>query len=962
MANSLTLFSGIYPDGFMTLDNTKESNYFGFSLPTLTYKDDNYTFYEINRHRKYPYYIGIEDNNGTTLPSEFHPDNIVMKQMFGVHFFNKEFKIDFKRGIIGCNNIPLYYYSSINSDNRTIIEYSDKNGVRVQLPSVIMFNILNGVNVPVVYVDGKRIYFYSDEKSMTYDSSSDDYKANPYTYTNIKFERRAFTPVPYKKVFDISNTDATNGQYYYAKFNENTFIQVTNEDFPDYDGYENISDIILTPEQFKTDTFYIKNDDNTYTKQIYFNQDKADNHKYYRKIQLYIIDVKYGKYNLTEPTQANPGNSDKEIPMYRKLDEILWWEGITEHGISTIVNYANENGEIIDTLEPNDEKYKVYDKGEYQYIVTDNDETVIEAEDGYTTVNYVVNNRITISNDSNIMSFGSIDDCIGISINTGEDTSNIRNIYLFYYLDKDNPKQYGNKNNYNFLSLEDFNEEEGNVPPSCGGKYPVQKRKWIEGKDSNYPFDWLVEDPYNGGWKFDTKKIPELLTRKGSELNEYPGYLLTLSGNTDNSIKLSTKMYSIFKTILYGNNNDIAGYYEKGAIDRLNNFRFFAVVDYKNSRAVTPLFDPRTIHINRLSKICSTESEFNGINNRTDFIRIRRSPATRKDYFYIWPQKPIKGKSYEDGAVYDILSSPYLTNYPFTIKLGSVEKKTYTTIDEEGNEVQKQMDESAFPFSSTNEFYDFKTNATATIDLSAINNDNKDSFYTVNGYCIEYLKFKDYKRVGEYSYEELYNYPSWHQAITPGTGVSLGQQIYVAWHGDGYKPGASEDQYDSAVCGKTLEPMMEWTSMGQIYHPTFGYPKSIYIATIDEPTEVGHYQEYNLNCTENYVTSEGSVPYPVDNIGFYVINKTELETIKTSLRNSKVFYTDEIVIFTCTARAIKVNPTHPNIFGISMESWQRFLIEDATQLKKYTTNSEYMAILPLGENSPDVTTTFFSNN
>lgn len=961
---SFSTFSGVYPDSFMVLDNTKESNYFSFALPTLTY-NNGYKFYEANRHRKYPYYVAIEDNNNTTLPSEFNPDNIVMKQMFGVHFFNKPFNIDFKKGFVGCKDIPLFNYCSVDPADRRRLVYSDKNSVKVTLPSVIMFNILNGVNVPVVYVDGKRIYFYSDEKSMTYDSSSDDYKANPYTYTNIKFERRAFTPVPYKKVFDIPNEDATNGSFYYSRLGENSFIQVTAQQFPNYDGYEHIDYTILTPEQFNKDTFYtIVN--NSYVRQNQFNQSIADDYKYYRKMQLYILDTKYGKYSLT-PTQSNPGNNNKEIPIFRNLDEILWWDGIVEHGISTSVNYSNVDGEIVDNLLPNDEKYKVYDKGEYQYVISENNETVIEAEDGYTSVNKTINNGISISSKDDLISFGSIDDGIGVSFRLGEEDNKAKDVYFFYYIDEE--QGFGNCDKYDYLTLSKFNTGEGNVPPYTSN--PAQDRTCITRKESNYPLDWSIVDTYNGGWKINSEKMPELFTRNSTELKKYPGYIANFTTSFD-TFRVSAKSSNNIKMMLYGDDTT-QGFYETGADDKLNNYRFFAIMDYNNTRAITPVYDNRTILANTVSYICSSQAELDTFQTVFDFSSIRGINNKVDDkYVYLWPQKPIRGKHNEDGAVYDILSSPYLTNYSFEFSAGSLATKTYTEPDTNGNPVQVPMTQAEFPNYGLNELRTFTANATYTIDLKLANNIPYDTL----GYGIEYIKFKDFKYTGDYTYTELYNLPSWQQALSPLSTVQLGQQKYVSWYGDGYDFINNIYIYHeySDVCGKRLKPAYNFQN-GLQWFPTFGYPKSIHVAKADveNPTSADDYEEISLYCREQY---NPGVPYPLteESLTAYNVNTSELTRIKTTLKDKKIFYNrTEIEVFTCLARVIKINPTivfknetYPN--GISMSAFRGnyFSIKDVTGLKKITTEYSHLPILQLNPDDPDdqevIDNTFFSNS
>ena len=988
-------FTGIYPDEFKELDDSKETSYVNFDLPTLTIVEDNNgekIFYPkvVNGNRKYPYYVAIQDNNGSCLPPEFNPDDVRLYEMFGVHFYEKPLVIDIKEALSGCKKYTFYDYCGIGEDEETLEDnkkgkrlcFTTRSINKLKMPGFIIVNILNGINVPKVYINDDRQYIYTDRK--TFDDRTNN---NLDDYKNIIFERRVFTPEPYKKVYKINNTDI----FYYIPFRSNSF-EIINVVSDSYTGYEQI--LNLTEDEFKNGKFYIKNNENYQIVKQY-----SQGTIYYIKIQLYIRNTIYGEYRPYEIYDIKYGtNVPNKILTYRKNNELLWKEPEVKYGIEIGNEYVDSDGEVIDSIqyvEP--EKYIFADNGNFQYIQLTSDETTITADDGYTQESINYSDTDTIGINGNLY-FGSRDDAftfnLGLENEIVEDTSDNNfdaTCYLFYYLEDENKKDFMESDlyrdvkinsNYPAMTFQKFCEGDNNIPPlnikgqeiqspSLQLEYPIQNVNLIpEGKYSNYPYDWVEKDNFSSGYKFKAQNMPSLF-KKSTNLKAYPGYIGKINVNK-NELRFKIKGTK-FGVMLYGGMTtypddagipggkyleDIPGMYEDNPLDKNTNFRFFAVTDINNKRMVSPLYDQRTIHVSYLHYVCfddtpqgphpgkyETFSNFKDkadyyIQGQTDGTKDGHSGQYSKDFIYIWPQRPSKGSYYETNAVYDILEMPNLTNYEFSLSTIFPKKKVVVRYNEEGEKEEVEMDQTNFPDASYNEFWDYDTNSTIKIDLTTLDENS----YEEKGYGLAYIEFRDYKETSKYSITDLENYSNAKIGVSNGTYVTFYKEKEVI--NGRLEPTYCEGWPKEIYYYDIVEDQSEVNADNYMNYYIINYneetSKNELVKPISYSSEETYYDVKNSYSLTNIFFTR----YPKKDFFDKGNNATILSIIKIHYNNLKLFKGEgegRYSFFTCKARALKINT---KLFGdnLILEKWTNFLFKDATNMNKYATTSVYMAV------------------
>lgn len=634
-------------------DNTKENNSFRFGLATLTVISNNdvpqFDVKVVSNRRKFPYFTGVEDNNGSTLPNTLDKTiDPVLSSMYGVHFYDKPLDLQSYYTVVGAINVPFYSRPTVNTNDGSI-SWSSRNVGYANTPSVLCFNALNGIDEPYVTVDGDRVNIYRDNKKVA------DTSDNPDDYKNIKCERRAYTPTPYRRVYDYSDT---NRDYYIIGNN----------------GFELI------------DRTQITDDD-----------------------EIYTIDSKYGEYRK----KGVSTNTANKIPHYKNKDVDLWKNPIIEHGIEVDSEFTDKRGNVVSdgTL--------FNDDGKYQYVLLPYTSTEIVANDNYHEVireiitDTAVNaSGITLLNelqDTIVFKYSGSDDNL---------TQSTKKVYFYYYLETpdkvpdygDNIIYYGNPNGamrehyYRYMDLPTYL---GNLPYTLDediAKYFVN----ISGENytTNYPYDQLTADDSDGGWKYtleESRRFPCLFNIEESKLRHYPGYFyeMTVSGDSDISLNLRSYL-NLYSTpggttldnyelnIAYDVDDNTGQSQNEGIINgELNNLRFFTLTVSGDKRILSPVIDYRCIHI-----------------------------AITTDYLYIFPQRPTDGTKWANGSYYDILEMPYLTNYKFQLILGTaslkpVEVGNHSVLDYT-NFVQQL---SSFLRQGKNEYYDFAYFKTAAVDL-----------------------------------------------------------------------------------------------------------------------------------------------------------------------------------------------------------------------------------------------------
>ena len=981
-------FAGVYPDEFKDLDDLKETSYVNFELSTLTIvENDNgqKIFYPkvVNGNRKYPYYVGIQDNNGSCLPPEFNPNDIKLYEMFGVHFYEKPLTIDIKESLSGCKKYIFYEYCGIANDDSSLpisdmgktLCFTTRGINKLKMPGFIVVNVLNGVNEPKVYINDIRQYTYIDKKMF-----DDTNKNNLDDYKNILFERRVFTPEPYKKVYKLNNSDT----FYYIKFRTNIFKNIE-EDFrlpysedetekKIYDGYEEITD--LTLDEFKGGKFYIKINETIYQIAKQYYPDTI----YYVKIQLYVKDTIYGIYRPSEVHDVNyDGRESNKILIYRKNNLLLWKEPEIRYGITVSNDYVDSEDEVVDNI-PYDEveKYTCTDNGGFQYIQLNSDETTITVDDGYTQENFTHSDTDTIGINGNLY-FGSNYDSMtfNLGLEYEIDETNTLNVddlnvtsYLFYYLEDENKKnfkdikQYSdkkfNENNYPVLTFQKFCTDEKNIPPmyklaqevqdaSLMEEYPIQDKNLIpEGKHSNYPYDWVEKNNFGTGYKFNLEDMPSIF-KKATNLKTYPGYIGKINVNSNelrfklNSTKLGSMLFG-GRVIANGVNHPVDGMYEDNADNHMNNFRFFSVTDVNNKRIISPLYDQRTIHVSYLHYLCYDNWEEHGNNQYENFSNYNNDITWYEDgqygvnyngenhtgqftksCIYVWPQRPSRGRGYENNTIYDILEMPNITNYEFSLSTIFPKRKkiTYT---ENGTEHEVEMNEQTAPDASYNEYWEYDTNATIKLDLTALDENS----YETKGYGISYLEFRDYKDALTFSLKDLEK-----EGLSKPT---ADRNYYVTFYRE---PSVRAGWPDKIIYYN--EVTVDETTFSEYYVIDNG--EFVHTETYDE--EATYYNVHNGNAIINtlypaYPLAEGTGSFAdeiIKNMNLGVLNairsRYKRRAIFTDQNNKKTF--------TCKARALKINT---ELFGdnLILDKWTNFLFKDATNISKYAMTSIFMAV------------------
>ncbi len=649
------------PNKFKVLDSSKENSLFNFELATLTVNTNNqFEEKKVLSFRKFPYFVGIEDNNGSTLPSTLDKSNDpLLKTMFGVHFYDKPLSISDYQTVVGAISVPFFTRPTINTSNGDI-SWSDENVSFANTPSALSFNVVNGIDEPFVTVNDERVNIYGDDKVVN--GTAD----NENIYKNIKYERRVYTPVPYKRVYDYSDA---NREYYI--FNSNNEFEIINR-----------SDITDSDE-------------------------------------IYCIDTKYGEYAKKSTVLSSSNN---KIPHYKIGDVDLWKDSIIEHGIETGYDFVDKNDNVVT------QGHLVEDDGKYQYITTSTLLTNITANDGYHENTKEIDTNITTDASELILLCG-LKDTIEIRINS-EQTQSPKTVYFYYYLDvpqateytrgnnpasavyfgKEKPYTSSNTSTFTYMTLDRFvnspNQMTSEISqyfldPNGGDVY-----------NTNYPYDMLKVDTFDNGWKYDLseeKRFPIIFQLSDSDLEKYPGYFYktTVSSDTD-SVKFNLRDYFKLWDAPNIDENKLLGEYEKFTVDTntnnnvgitdgdVNNLRIFTLTVMDNKKILSPIIDCRCIHV--------------AINP----IYMNNAPQGH-NYIYVFPQRPTYGDKWGSGAIHDILEIPYLTNYKFTMALSSssIKQITNSPLDMTGfiAELRNRLRQ------GENEYYDYTFYNTATIDL-----------------------------------------------------------------------------------------------------------------------------------------------------------------------------------------------------------------------------------------------------